>query len=302
MIKGSHHSEETKRMSSECHKRPDLRDDLIIRDYLAGESAGQIAIKYNCNSETIRLRLISNGIERRTQSENMRGNDYSKGRKLSEEHRRKISDANRRRTQSPETRRKIAESKIGKKRKPFSEDWKRKLGDVGRGKKRSDESKLKMSAIQRQLFKDEGRRKRQSELAKKQWQDPKYRDRMSGENNCMKRPEVRAKVSGENCWLWKGGISYEPYCPKFNESLKEEVREAFGRKCYLCPTTEEENGERLSVHHVDYKKSQGCNGQKWSLLPLCHKCHTKTSRQKWFYFCLLRDYWICEYIDFFNFS
>lgn len=78
---------------------------------------------------------------------------------------------------------------------------------------------------------------------------------------------------------WQNGKSFEPYCEKFNEKKKEEVREQYGRKCYLCGKDEKDNltkrGKmwKLSVHHIDNDKGQGCNGKPWKLVPLCLKCH-----------------------------
>ena len=80
---------------------------------------------------------------------------------------------------------------------------------------------------------------------------------------------------------WKGGISYLPYCPKFNKKLKEEVRNKFGRKCFLCNKTElENNGKNMCVHHIDYDKEQGCNGKTFELVPLCRSCHSKTNGER----------------------
>jgi predicted DNA-binding protein YlxM (UPF0122 family) len=105
---------------------------------------------------------------------------------------------------------------------------------------------------------------------------------------------LRANIGrcGERAGHWQGGKSFEPYCPKFNEKLKEEIRENFNRKCLLCGIGE--NGRRHAVHHVDYNKGQGC-GQKWSLVPLCHKCHIKTNTNRWYWFNLLNGYWISVY-------
>lgn len=111
-----------------------------------------------------------------------------------------------------------------------------------------------------------------------------------GNPNCGKThsEETRKKISearkGENHPNWRGGISFEPYCPSFNETFKEQVREYFGRKCLLCKKTKEENGNRrLSIHHIDYNKNQGCDGSHWLVCPLCTRCHIKTNkdRDKW---------------------
>lgn len=89
--------------------------------------------------------------------------------------------------------------------------------------------------------------------------------------------------AGENAHNWMGGTSFEPYCPKFNEIFKESIREKFGRVCFLCPTTEEENGRKLCVHHVNYNKDCLCDDSDCEFVPLCNKCHTKTNhnREHW---------------------
>ena len=81
--------------------------------------------------------------------------------------------------------------------------------------------------------------------------------------------------SGERSPRWKGGTTYFPYCSKFNKRRKEDVREFFGRKCLACGAEEIEFRKRLSVHHVDHDKEQGCNGKPFNLVPLCKNCHAK---------------------------
>ena len=103
------------------------------------------------------------------------------------------------------------------------------------------------------------------------------------EQSCCKISESHANIQGINNPNWKGGISFEPYCYKFNNALKEEIRDKFGRKCFLCPKTEEEEERKLSVHHVDYNKEQGCNGVSWLLVPLCMSCNARVNFN--------RDYW-----------
>jgi len=81
--------------------------------------------------------------------------------------------------------------------------------------------------------------------------------------------------SGERSPAWKGGISFEPYCPAFNDEKKEEIRNRDNRVCQLCGKSEILNGQRLSVHHIDGDKMQGCNGKKWCLASLCVSCNSK---------------------------
>ncbi len=127
---------------------------------------------------------------------------------------------------------------------------------------------------------------------------PPYALKHYGHHYCSRACWTKAADSMENHPMWKGGISFEPYCVAFTRKLKEEVREAFGRKCFLCGVPE--NGKKHAVHHVDYNKSQGCSGMRWSLIPLCSKCHSKTNHNRWHWFALLRDYWIYEYINEYN--
>ena len=91
--------------------------------------------------------------------------------------------------------------------------------------------------------------------------------------------EAKKKISGcqigEKHHNWRGGTSFAPYCPKFNNIFKESIREKFNRKCFLCG--EKENGRKLSVHHVNYDKECLCNDIKCEFVPLCMSCHNKTS-------------------------
>jgi hypothetical protein len=66
----------------------------------------------------------------------------------------------------------------------------------------------------------------------------------------------------------------------WNKGLtKEDVRNFYGRKCYICGRDEKDNItktnklRKLSVHHIDEDKEQGCNGKLWKLVPLCMHCH-----------------------------
>lgn len=90
---------------------------------------------------------------------------------------------------------------------------------------------------------------------------------------------LKGKV-GELSPKWKGGISFFPYCEKFDYDLKERVRNFFGRCCYVCGKTEAENGQKLSVHHVNYDKMVCCNDVKPLFVPLYQSCHSKTQKDR----------------------
>ena len=104
---------------------------------------------------------------------------------------------------------------------------------------------------------------------------------------------VHSKLhKGKNAHNWKGGISFEPYCIKFNKKFKQYIRAKFGNICFLCGKTEEENGQKLSVHHVNYDKNCGCaeteedkkaDDKSCQFIPLCRSCNSKVNkdRAKW---------------------
>jgi hypothetical protein len=82
---------------------------------------------------------------------------------------------------------------------------------------------------------------------------------------------------------WRGGVSFGKYCRRFNYAYKILIRKRFGNKCFLCNKSVKENGEALSVHHVNYNKNCGCDNTKCVCVPLCRGCHMRTNSN--------REYW-----------
>lgn len=117
-----------------------------------------------------------------------------------------------------------------------------------------------------------------------QQRSEKVKGRTKEDYEYLRRQSERMKaLTGESAQNWQGGISWEPYCEKFDENLKERVREYFGRCCYVCGIGESELGQKLDVHHVNYDKMLCCNDVKPLFVPLCKKCHGKThgNREYW---------------------
>lgn len=224
-----------------------------------------------------------------------------KGHKVSAEQIERTRIANTGQKRSKEARERIAKSHIG--------------NHNALGFKHSEETRLRWSQARKGIPKTEESKRKQSEALKGRITSPRYKwsdaqrqlmsERVTGEKNPMygkpspnrglhHSEEVKRKISktkiGSKNPCWRGGVSFGNYCPAFTRRLKEEIRNKFGRKCFLCSLTEIENGKRLDVHHVDYNKGQGC-GQKWSLVPLCHYCHGKTCHDRHYYFNLLSHYW-----------
>ena len=91
---------------------------------------------------------------------------------------------------------------------------------------------------------------------------------------------LSCSLKGEKSWKWQGGVSFEPYCIKFNEEFRERVRNYFGSCCYVCGKNETDNKAKLSVHHVNYNKMVCCNDVKPLFVPLCKSCHSKTNTNR----------------------
>ena len=115
---------------------------------------------------------------------------------------------------------------------------------------------------------------------------PMFGKHMSEESRIKMSCNMQGITPEEFTGFLSDGL-YGKYCSKFNETLKERIREKYGRKCLLCQLTEKENikkyGRKLPVHHVDYNKQCGCDGNECRLVPLCSKCHPKTNanRSRW---------------------
>jgi len=90
------------------------------------------------------------------------------------------------------------------------------------------------------------------------------------------KQKISAARQGISLEEWMGYTSFAPYCHLFDFELKEKIRNRDGRKCVLCGKSEILNGRRLSVHHINGDKMQGCNGKPWYLCTLCQSCNTKT--------------------------
>jgi len=81
-------------------------------------------------------------------------------------------------------------------------------------------------------------------------------------------------LSGKNAPNWKGGLSFDPYPPTFNEPFKRTIRERDNYICAICWLP----GKH--VHHIDYNKQ---NTVLKNCITLCVNCHATTNSN--------RSYW-----------
>lgn len=100
------------------------------------------------------------------------------------------------------------------------------------------------------------------------WADPDIR--------CAKLAHldaIRPDATLGNNPNWRGGSSFYPYTPEFNNKLKDAIRARDGYACFICGLTESEQGRSLDVHHIDYDKG---NSSLDNLVALCDVCHGRT--------------------------
>ena len=221
---------------------------------------------------------------------------------------------------SEECKRKLSEALMGRE---FSDEHRQKISDALKGKPKSESHRRNLCEARRRFFdSDEGKlaAKRQGERMKghaspnpKGKPRPKsvslkirktlanrtkeekalWRERLSAV--CMGRPAWNKGLSretdervekycrdGEENHKWLGGISFEPYGIEFNKDLKKAIRKRDNQTCQLCRKTGK------SVHHIDYDKK---NNDSLNLITLCRSCHGRTNgyRESWdFYFSTLQ--------------
>ena len=192
---------------------------------------------------------------------------------FSKEHRRKLSEAKMGsknpqygRPHSEEHKRKIAESLMGRKR---PEAVKRKISESSKGKIRTEESMRKQS--------EANKGKTHSKLSKRKMSEIlKGNQRALGHKQSDEhKRKISAGLQGINLEEWEGYVAYEPYCHLFNLATKERVRNQHLRTCVITGKSILQEGRKLSVHHVDNNKQQGCDGIKWRLVPVTNSWNGK---------------------------
>jgi len=241
--------------------------------------------------------------KRRSPETIVKMSEARKGKHLSAEHRAKISAA----MKTPEVREKISEAVAGEKHRLFgkhhSPETRARISAKHLGKFPNEEVRAKISAGRKACMTPELRAK-MSEMMKARI-TPEHRAMLSEIRKARMTPERRAKMSevmkgllaGEKNPRWLGGISFEPYCPKFTKEFKERVRAWYNYQCSNCK--QPQTIEKHCVHHVYYNKMACCEqnengeyiynidgeqvtviGNPNKFVALCKSCHTKTNKNR----------------------
>ena len=100
-------------------------------------------------------------------------------------------------------------------------------------------------------------------------------------------------LTGENNPNWKGGKSFESYCPIWSDkTYKEYIRQRDNNICRnpCCYRTT----KKLSVHHIDYNKK---NCYPYNLITLCVGCNARANKDRdwhkeWYSFLMINRFGI----------
>lgn len=154
------------------------------------------------------------------------------------------------RKHSEESKQKMSEAKRGIKISPMSEEHKRKISESTKGVEKTPHYGRSCSEETRH----------------------KISESKTGKNIGPLSEEHKRKISAGHQGIpleeWNGFVAYEPYCSLFNMRKKEEIRNKYLRTCIISGESLLQTGRRLTVHHVDNNKQQGCDGAKWRLVPI----------------------------------
>lgn len=76
---------------------------------------------------------------------------------------------------------------------------------------------------------------------------------------------------------WMGGLSFLPYTYEFNNKLKNKIKKRDNYRCQLCNDITFTKNNPLSVHHIDYDKTN-CNED--NLIALCRFCNSSVNKNR----------------------
>jgi hypothetical protein len=188
-----------------------------------------------------------------------------------------------------EYRKKQRAAQLGRKhpgRKSMSEETREKIRVANRGRKYHG----------RKSISEEAREKKRAANLGKQYSEEE-REEFCGEKNPMfgkhHSEEARIKQScakqGIPISEFDGFVHQSPYCELWNGEFRERVLGFFGYVCMYpgCEKTQEEEGRRLSVHHVNYDKQTCCreneevSSRKFVTLCNRHNLAVNYDRELW---------------------
>jgi hypothetical protein len=172
--------------------------------------------------------------------------------KLSEEQKRKISEANIGRKKggmlgkkhSNETKRKISLSQLGQKRSPFTKEHKLKISLAHKGK-------------------------------------PSPNGMLGKKHSIHTRNKMSESHKGKKCYLWKGGITPENQIIRHSIEIRLWRESVFARDNWICYECGKRGGS-LQAHHIkSFSKYPELRTALDNGITLCKKCHENINKKKY---------------------
>ena len=146
------------------------------------------------------------------------------------------------------------------------------------GKIISDETRLKQSKSNRRINKDKLMCDEQKFKISKSHIGLHWTDETKIKLSCTKQGIDRKDFAGF--------LTDQKYCNLWTEKFRQQIRNLFHNKCYLCNKTTK---RKLSVHHVNYDKNCLCQ-KTCEFVPLCGSCHNKTNHNRQYWEDLIMNY------------
>lgn len=214
-----------------------------------------------------------------------------KGKKCSEEHKRKISEAQKGEKHhmwgkhlSEEHKKKISDTEKGKK---LTEEHKRKISKANTGKILSEEHRNKISEAKKGFKHTDETRQKMSEshlgIPLTEEHKQKLRDSFDDERKQLYSKMKEGNWTGDKNPAWNNGISYKH---TEREKLNNAVRKRDNMTCQLCNLKRDipNTHEYLIVHHI-HKDPDNIFADLITLCPRCHgkihgNQHQPTSKEK----------------------
>lgn len=233
---------------------------------LRNKTDGGDGVSGLCEETRIRMSEINKG-----------QNNPMYGKKISEEHKRKISEFNKSRIVSGETRKKLREINLGK---ICSEETKRKISESKKGKTLSEEVKAKLRAANKGKLLSEETRKKLSEAHKGKVLSEETKRKLSELNRGKTLSEETKRKMSES----RKGKNNHNYGKTFSEEHRKKLSEsAKNRKPPSEETrkklSEANKGRKKSPLSEEHRKKIGeaFKGRKWWYNPITGK--TKLSAE-----------------------
>ena len=230
-----------------------------------------LKIKLDIITEQSRREKISKTMKKRFEDNpelREKQRQISLGRTHSEETKKKLS----------ELRTEAGNGMFGKK---LSDEHKQKLSKAHKGFKHSEETKRKISKANKGKVNSLDARQRASKTLKEHFL--KHPGTFLGKHHTEEakqkmRKSLKGKYIREKASNWQGGKSSFPYAKGWDYWLIEEIKIRDKRKCQN-PNCDKPY-HMLDVHHIDYDKQ---NLNHSNLITLCKHCHGKTQKNRDFW-------------------